>query len=41
MVKNHWLEADGLKRLFEGRPMEEDKVIGERLHRRTTLKGTG
>jgi predicted thioesterase len=40
-VKSNRLEADGRKRLFEECVMEEDKVIGEGLHRRTILKRTG
>jgi predicted thioesterase len=40
-AKSKGLEADRCKLLFEVCVMQEDKVIGEGLHRRTILKGTG
>jgi predicted thioesterase len=40
-AKSKRLEADGRKLLFEVCVMQEDRVIGKGLRRRTILKGTG
>ena len=40
-AKGKRLEADGRKRLFEECVIQEDRVIGKGLRRRTLLKGTG
>lgn len=40
-AKSKLLEADRTKLLFEVCVMQEDKVIGEGLHRRTIIKVAG
>jgi len=41
MAKGKRLEADGRKRLFGECVLQEDRVIGKGVHRRTLLTGSG